>query len=54
MPPGGIHQEHAGPVRSIAFIVRAKRPGTFPQRYYDPATGAVTITNGPQLMPMAL
>ena len=35
-------------------IVRAKRPGTFPQRYYDPETGGVTITNGPQLMPMAL
>jgi len=34
--------------------VRAKRPGTFPQRYYDPETGGVTITNGPQLMPMAL
>lgn len=54
VPPGGIHQEHAGPERSIAFIVRAKRPGTFPQRYYDPETGGVTITNGPQLMPMAL
>lgn len=54
VPPGGIHQEHAGPERSIAFIVRAKRPGTFPQHYYDPATGAVSVNNGPQLMPMAL
>ena len=54
VPPGKIHQEHAGPERSIAFIVRAKRPGTFPQRYYDTSTGAVSISNGPQQMPMAL
>lgn len=54
VPPGGIHQEHAGPERSIAFIVRAKRPGTFPQRYYDPATGAVSVNNGPQQVPMTL
>ena len=48
VPPGKIHQEHAGPQRSIAFIVRAKRPGTFQQHYYNPETGAVTVTNGPQ------
>ena len=54
VPPGGIHQEHAGPVCSISFIVRARRPGTFQQRYYDPDTGAVTVNYGPQQMPMAL
>jgi predicted metal-dependent enzyme (double-stranded beta helix superfamily) len=48
VPPGKIHQEHAGPERSIAFIVRARRPGTFPQHYYDLQTGAVTVTHGPQ------
>lgn len=48
VPPGKIHQEHAGPDRSMAFIVRARRPGTFPQRRYDPATGAVSVNPGPQ------
>jgi predicted metal-dependent enzyme (double-stranded beta helix superfamily) len=48
VPPGKIHQEHAGAERSIAFIVRARRPGTFPQHYYDPQTGAVSVTHGPQ------
>ena len=48
VPPGKIHQEHAGERRSIAFIVRAKRPGTFKQHYYNPETGAVSITDGPQ------
>jgi predicted metal-dependent enzyme (double-stranded beta helix superfamily) len=54
VPPGKIHQEHAGPVRSIAFIVRARRPGTFPQHYYDPETGAVAVTNGPVQIPYDL
>jgi predicted metal-dependent enzyme (double-stranded beta helix superfamily) len=48
VPPGKIHQEHAGPHRSIALIVRARRPGTFQQRQYDPATGAGSVNNGPQ------
>jgi predicted metal-dependent enzyme (double-stranded beta helix superfamily) len=54
VPPGKIHQEHAGPQRSIAFIVRARRPGTFPQHYYNPDTGAVSITHGPQQIVHAL
>ena len=54
VPPGKIHQEHAGPVRSIAFIVRAKRPGTFPQHYYDPKAGTVSVTNGPVQIPYDL
>jgi predicted metal-dependent enzyme (double-stranded beta helix superfamily) len=54
VPPGKIHQEHAGPDRSIAFTVRARRPGTFRQRQYDPATGAVSVNNGPQRVVQAL
>jgi predicted metal-dependent enzyme (double-stranded beta helix superfamily) len=54
VPPGKIHQEHAGSQRSIAFIVRAKRPGTFPQHYYDAETGAMSNTNGPQQVEHAL
>jgi predicted metal-dependent enzyme (double-stranded beta helix superfamily) len=48
VPPGGIHQEHAGEERSIAFIVRGRRPGTFPQYQYDLASGAVSVTSGPR------
>lgn len=48
VPPGEIHQEHAGPIRSIAFIVRARRPGIFPQHQYNLATGTVSLNNGPQ------
>jgi predicted metal-dependent enzyme (double-stranded beta helix superfamily) len=48
VPPGKIHQEHAGPQRSIAFIIRAKRPGTFKQQYYNPQTGIVSLTDGPE------
>jgi predicted metal-dependent enzyme (double-stranded beta helix superfamily) len=54
VPPGKIHQEHAGPVRSISFIVRAKRPGTFPQHNYDLKTGAVMASTGPTQIPFAL
>jgi predicted metal-dependent enzyme (double-stranded beta helix superfamily) len=54
VPPGKIHQEHAGPDRSIAFIVRARRPGTFPQHYYNPDSGAVSVTNGPQQIEQTL
>lgn len=54
VPPGSIHQEHAGPDQSVAFIVRAKRPGTFPQHQYDPETGDVKINHGPRLIPHQL
>jgi predicted metal-dependent enzyme (double-stranded beta helix superfamily) len=54
VPPGKIHQEHAGPVRSIAFIVRAKRPGTFPQHNYDLTSGKVSMNNGPVQIPFEL
>ena len=54
VPPGKIHQEHAGPDRSIAFIVRARRPGTYPQHYYDLQTGAVSVTHGPQQIAQTL
>ena len=54
VPPGKIHQEHAGPDRSIAFIVRARRPGTYQQHYYNSDTGAVTVTSGPQQVTQTL
>lgn len=54
VPPGHIHQEHAGPAQSVAFIIRARRPGTFDQQQYDPETGAVTVTRGPVQIPHAL
>ena len=54
VPPGKIHQEHAGAERSIAFIVRARRPGTYPQHYYDLQTGAVSVTHGPQQIAQTL
>ena len=54
VPPGKIHQEHAGPERSIAFIVRARRPGTYPPHYYDLKTGAVSVTHGPQQIAQTL
>jgi predicted metal-dependent enzyme (double-stranded beta helix superfamily) len=54
VPPGMIHQEHAGPVVSTAFIVRGRKPGTFPQRLYEPKTGGIEIMNGPELVPYQL
>jgi predicted metal-dependent enzyme (double-stranded beta helix superfamily) len=54
VPPGMIHQEHAGPEPSVAFIVRAKRPGTFAQYSYDPQTGQVTPNSGPRQIPFEL
>ena len=54
VPPGHIHQEHAGPAQSVAFIIRAQRPGTFDQHQYDPQTGAATVTRGPVQIPHAL
>ncbi len=51
VPPGSIHQEHAGPSQSVAFIVRAKRPGTFSQHQYDLETGEVEINHGPVQIP---
>jgi len=54
VPPGEIHQEHAGPEPSMAFIVRAQRAGTFKQRNFDADTGAVTLNDGPLLVPYEL
>ncbi len=54
VPPGAIHQEHAGAERSIAFIVRGRRPGTFPQHQYDLAAGTVAVNNGPRQVEVPL
>lgn len=54
VPPGKIHQEHAGPMQSYAFIVRGRRSGTFKQHQYEPDSGKVIVTDGPTLIPFAL
>ena len=54
VPPGRIHQEHAGPMQSYAFIVRGRRSGTFKQHSYEPDSGKVIVTDGPTLIPFAL
>jgi predicted metal-dependent enzyme (double-stranded beta helix superfamily) len=54
VPPGKIHQEYAGPQRSVSFIIRAKRPGTFKQHYYNLETGACSDTDGPQQVKYSL
>ncbi len=54
VPPGAIHQEHAGTAPSIAFIVRAQKAGTFKQRNFDLETGDVTLNDGPLLVPYEL
>jgi len=54
VPPGSIHQEHAGKTQSIALIVREAKSGTFIQHRYNADTGEDICHNGPGLMPMAL
>jgi len=54
VPPWQIHQERNGDHRTIGFIVRSQRSGTFPQFRYDPATGAVSQYGGPAQIPFAL
>ena len=54
VPPGKIHQEHAGPMQSYAFIVRGQRSGTFKQHWYELDSGKVIVTDGPTLIPFAL
>ena len=54
VPPGKIHQEHAGPTQSYAFIVCGQRSGTFKQHWYGPESGKVTVNDGPTLIPFVL
>jgi hypothetical protein len=54
VPPGKIHQEQGGATNSMAFIVRARKAGTFKQHSYNTETGEVNVNNGPALIPYAL
>lgn len=54
VPPWQIHQERNGDHRTIGFIVRSRRSGTFPQFRYDVATGGVSRHGGPAQIPFAL
>ena len=51
--PGVIHSEYAGDEKSIAFIVRSQRSGTFEQyRYLD--DGSRVVFRGPNQVPFEL
>jgi predicted metal-dependent enzyme (double-stranded beta helix superfamily) len=54
VPPWQIHQELNGDHRTIGFIVRSQRSGTFPQFRYTPETGDVSQYGGPTQIPFAL
>ena len=54
VPPWEIHQEHNTDQRTIGFIVRSQRSGTFVQNRFDPATAAVDQYDGPVQMPYKL
>lgn len=54
VPPWQIHQEQNGDHRTIGFIVRSQRSGTFPQYRYDPETRAVSQYGGPTQIPFSL
>lgn len=54
VPPWQIHQEQNGDHRTIGFIVRSRRSGTFPQFRYKPDTGEVSQYGGPAQIPFSL
>ena len=54
VPPWEIHQEHNTDQRTIGFIVRSQRSGTFVQNRFNPDTGAVDQYDGPVQMPYKL
>lgn len=47
VPPWEIHQEKNSDQRTIGFIVRSQRSGTFVQNRFDPASGSVDQYDGP-------
>tara|TARA_R110002110_G_scaffold71703_4_gene191338 strand:+ start:5363 stop:5977 length:615 start_codon:yes stop_codon:yes gene_type:complete len=54
VPPWEIHQETNTDQRTIGFIVRSQRSGTFVQNRFDPESGAVDQYDGPVQMPYEL
>ena len=53
VPPHQIHSEHAGDRRTVAFIVRSQRTGTFRQKGYETSVDGEPIP-GPNQVPYAL
>lgn len=54
VPPWEIHQETNTDQRTIGFIVRSQRSGTFVQNRFNPENGAVDQYDGPVQLPYAL
>ncbi len=54
VPPWQVHEERNGNERTIGFIVRSKRPGTFIKNRFDPESGAVEQYDGPVQIPYRL
>lgn len=54
VPPWQIHQETNTDQRTIGFIVRSQRSGTFVQNRFNPESGVVDQYDGPVQMPYEL
>ena len=54
VPPWEIHQEHNTDQRTIGFIVRSQRSGTFVQNRFNTEHGTVSQYDGPVQMPFRL
>ena len=54
VPPWEIHQEINGDRRTVGFIVRSKRSGSFVQNRFDPESGTVQQYDGPVQIPFRL
>ena len=54
VPPWEIHQETNGDHRTIGFIVRSQKSGTFKQFRYNPENGRIASYNGPTQIPFSL
>lgn len=54
VPPWQIHQEMNSDQRTIGFIVRSERSGTFPQYRYNMESGEIMKSGGPTQIPFAL
>ncbi|MEK9645167.1 MAG: hypothetical protein VW547_06440 [Alphaproteobacteria bacterium] len=54
VPPWQIHEERNGDERTVGFIVRSKRSGTFIQNRFDPENGTVEQYDGPVQIPYQL
>lgn len=54
VPPWEIHQEENSDRRTVGFIVRSRRSGTFVQNQFDPGEGTVAQYSGPVQIPWRL